>query len=108
MELERCKYCNQDVEYEISANFIVFCPHCKNYMFLLCEYGFGPVVPCRILLGKEEIATVTCDDSADNIYRYDSDKFQIHKNLNKTYYNALLEAKDITALCLAPERKANN
>lgn len=108
MKLEKCKQCNHDIEYEISGNFIVFCPDCRKYAFLLCEYGFGPVVPCKILLGQEEIAMVTYHDRNNSIYRYDSDKFHIHKVLAKTYLEALLEAKDITAFYLTPEIKDKN
>lgn len=108
MKLEKCKQCNHEFEYEISSNLIVFCPYCKKYAFLLCEYGFGPVVPCKILLGQEEIATVTYHDRNNSIYRYDSDKFHIHKVLAKTYLEALLEAEDITAFYLIPEIKDKN
>lgn len=105
MKSVKCKHCSQEIEYEVSANFIVFCPYCKNYVFLICERGFGPVVPCRILLGREEIAKVTYEDGTRSTYRYDSDKFHLHKVLKETYYDALLEAVDLTALCLTPQIK---
>ena len=102
--VEICKHCKQEIEYEISANFIVFCPHCKKYVFLQCEYGYGPVVPCRVLLGREEIAMITDADRRNGVYRYDSDKFDYHRTLQKkASLEALMEAKDLTGRLLCPE-----
>lgn len=101
MQTEKCRHCGQEITYEISANFIVFCPHCKKYVFLICEYGFGPVVPCRILLGEEEIAEVTYEDGSGGTYRYDSEKLDIHRVLDKSYLEALMEARDLTASLLS-------
>lgn len=97
MSLQRkCKKCNREYNYEVSANFIVFCPHCHELEQVECEYGFGPVVPCKILLGDEVIAIVTYCSSNSRKYKYDSDKFNVHKVLKNTYIDALYEAKDIT------------
>lgn len=100
MYFKRCQHCNTEFEYEISGNFIVFCPHCRKCVLVECEYGYGPVVPCNIFLGKEEIATVTNHTKNVSVYRYDSDKFNIHKILSKKYLEALEEARDITAVLL--------
>ena len=40
----------------------------------MCEYGYGPVAPCRIYLGKELIGLVTYDDKDHTRYRFDSMK----------------------------------
>lgn len=96
-----CPKCNADVEYELSANFMVFCPHCRSYVLLECEYGYGPVVPCNILLGAKKVAeVVTCDSYNQSQYVLQSEHFGIHIILKNMYLDALLEAKDIIAKSL--------
>jgi hypothetical protein len=58
---------------------------------LECEYGYGPVTPCIILLGDEIIGTINVGDR--NIYYlgYQSQKIM----LKKTYLEALYEAVDL-------------
>ena len=48
----KCKYCDAKFSVQDSANFSVICSHCKRLSHLECEYGFGPVTPCRIYLGE--------------------------------------------------------
>lgn len=50
----KCNSCGQVYEYDGCANLIIFCPRCKKYDYLECEYGYGPVVPSIIKLGNEE------------------------------------------------------
>ncbi len=95
-----CQKCNTDLEYELSANFIVFCPHCCSYVYLECEYGYGPVVPCNILLGTEIIAEVKYDTYNQNQYILQSEHFDIDIILQHKYLEALVEAKDIVAKSL--------
>ncbi|MDF2589982.1 MAG: hypothetical protein K0S41_3823 [Anaerocolumna sp.] len=96
----KCKSCNGEYEYEGYANLIVFCPNCYKFDYLECEYGYGPVVPCRIYLGNEEIAMVTYHNGGETKYQYDSTKFCLHKDLKNDYLEALYEARDITAQLL--------
>ena len=49
---KQCEECGFEYEYEGFANLMVFCPCCNEFDYLSCEYGFGPVVPCRIFHGK--------------------------------------------------------
>lgn len=93
----KCEKCGFDYEYEGYANFIVFCPNCNDYVFAECEYGYGSVVPCRIYYGSEIVGMVTYDKECVGRYRIDSDIFYIHKVLEKTYLEALFEAKDMLA-----------
>ena len=53
----KCKHCNHEIQYSPCANFILICPNCLN-AYLDCEYGYGPVVPCRIFLGEKEIGVI--------------------------------------------------
>lgn len=93
----KCEHCNYEYEYEGYANLIVFCPKCHSFNYLECEYGYGPVVPCKIYLGNDEVGIITYDHEERSRYRYDSEKFGTHMILEQTYLNALYEAKDITA-----------
>ena len=69
----------------------------------MCEYGYGPVAPCRIYLGKELIGLVTYDDKDHTRYRFDSMKYNIHRVLKSTYMDALEEAAGIAAGHICPE-----
>ncbi len=90
METIECIYCDTKISYQLSANFIVFCPKCKRYVFAECEYGYGPVTPCNILLGDRKIGTV--DEGRDGYYlEYESEKIM----LEKRYLEALQEASEI-------------
>lgn len=90
-----CKKCGIEYEYELFANLILYCPNCDSYDHLECEYGYGPVVPCKIYHGGKEIAMITYDANGRNKYRVDSDKYNVHKVLEHTYLEALYEARDI-------------
>ena len=69
----------------------------------MCEYGYGPVAPCRIYLGKELIGLVTYDDKDHTRYRFDSMKYNIHRVLENTYMDALEEPAGIEAGNKCPE-----
>lgn len=97
---KKCSSCAGAYEYEGFANLIAFCPHCHSCDLFLCDYGFGPVVPCRIYLGNEVIATVSYYGKNERRYQYDSDKYDIHKILEHTYLEALVEAQNLTAKLL--------
>ena len=93
----KCHHCGTEYKYENFANVITFCPNCHKYDQLECEYGYGPVVPCRIYLGEEVIGIVTYDDRAQTRYRFDAPKYNIHRLLEHTYMEALKEACVIAA-----------
>ena len=95
-----CQKCNFNVEYELSANFMVFCPHCHDYIFLECEFGYGPVVPCFILLGTEKIAKIVTCTYDQNQYVLQSDHFGINIMLKHKYLDALVEGKAIVSSLL--------
>jgi len=94
---KQCKKCNFEYEYEGFANLMVFCPCCDEFDYLSCEYGFGPVVPCRIYHGSKEVGMVSYKDSSQRGYRLESDVFDLHKELERSYLEALYEAKDMIA-----------
>lgn len=92
-----CKNCATEYEVELCANFMTFCPKCNSYSFMECEYGYGPVVPCRIYHGNNVIGMVNYDMGDRMKYRIDLDGFDVHKILNKRYLEALQEARDTVA-----------
>lgn len=98
METTECKYCDTKISYQLSANFIVLCPKCKHNVLLECEYGYGPVTPCNILLGNEKIGTVNVNDSNKYYLDYQSEKIM----LNKTYLEALHEASEVIKEKMCP------
>lgn len=92
---KKCAKCSFEYDYESFANLILFCPNCGNYDFLECEYGYGPVVPCRIYYGNKVVGMVTASEGFERRYRVDSDVFDVHRLLQSSYLDALYEAKDI-------------
>ncbi len=90
-----CKCCGIKYEVEGCANFMTFCPDCNSTNFMECEYGYGPVVPCRIYHGDKVIGIVNNDSKERMKYRIDLDVFNVHKILNNRYLEALEEARDM-------------
>lgn len=89
-----CNNCKKEYEIPLSANFMYFCPDCKEYNGCECEYGFAPIVPCEIYLGEELIGRIT--GGADN-YHLDSRRLGIHVKLTQKYKDLAVyhEARDI-------------
>ena len=99
MKTIECQYCDEISIYHLEANFMIFCPKCKRRIYLECEYGYGPVTPCSILLGSEKIGEVVVNDK--NQYRLDINGKQTL--LKKTYLEALEEATVIIRKMLNPK-----
>lgn len=79
-----CDRCGLAYETNCNApNIIYLCPKCFNYVGCECEYGFGPIVPCKILIGGKKIAEIVYNDS--NGYRLISSELDIDKDLIKGY-----------------------
>ena len=85
-----CRECRQAIQYTPCANFIVFCPHCLQYTFLECEYGYGSVVPCYIYMGEKEIGIIT--QKEDYRYYLQTLYFDEIIKLEQSYLEALKEA----------------
>ncbi len=85
-----CIYCDTKFPVETYANYSVICPCCKRNIFLECEYGYGPVTPCRIYLGSETAGIV---ESEENRYYLTMNSAKIP--LSKTYLDAIGEAVEI-------------
>ena len=84
-----CIYCDTKFSVETYANYSVICPCCKRNIFLECEYGYGPVTPCRIYLGSETAGIV---ESEGNRYYLTTNSAKIP--LSKTYLDAIGEASE--------------
>lgn len=57
-----CKHCGWQQPYRpAGANFILLCPICRAVLHLECEYGYGPVTPCRIYYRGQAMGIVTAD-----------------------------------------------
>ena len=98
-----CDKCGYAYEAKCTApNIIYFCPKCFSYVGCECEYGFGPIVPCSILLGGKQIAEIVYNDS--NGYRLISSELGIDKDLIKGYEQ--LGAYDETVEIIAEQIKA--
>lgn len=85
-----CIYCDTEFSVETCANFAVICPCCKRSIYLECEYGYGPVTPCRIYFGSMTAGIVT-SCKTDYTLNINSEKIR----LNKTYLDAIKEAEEI-------------
>lgn len=89
-----CKYCGYSTQYKpLGANFIIFCPDCKKVMFLECEYGYGPAVPCDYYYRNQIIGKVFKDNK--NNYVLNSSLLSVNQDLKSSYLDALYEAANI-------------
>ncbi len=90
-----CGSCKTEYFIPISANFMYFCPKCREFIGYECEYGFAPITPCRIYLGEKLIGQLT--GGGGNPFRLECRSLHINKVLTKGYKNAAVyeEAKEI-------------
>ena len=58
----KCGYCGEIYKFELTANYITFCPRCKKYDISECEYGYGAIVPCNINIGGDVVGEINFDD----------------------------------------------
>lgn len=89
-----CKKCVCSISYKpLWANFIIFCPDCKEMMFWECEYGYGPVTPCNLYY-RDKVVGDICTDEKNN-YILNSSLLHVKVYLKSRYLDALYEAIDI-------------
>ncbi len=103
IQIIECRYCDCNVSYTPRTNFILFCPECKREIYLECEYGYGPVTPCSVLLGGDSMGTVTVNNKDEYSLKMESDGKQI--KLRGCYLEALHEASNIVKSILRPMTK---
>lgn len=74
---------------------LYICPNCFSCAGYICEYGFGPITPCKILLGDKEIGII----DGDTTYHLRSLMLGIDQDLEKDYKDLAVykEAADIIA-----------
>lgn len=89
-----CQYCGAKTSVERSANFSVLCPHCKRTIGGECEYGYGPVTPCRMYYGKEIVGMLDHTDCPYNDQYYVEIKGK-KIPLKNAYLKAIYEAEDV-------------
>ena len=89
-----CRDCNTEYVIPISANFMYFCPECREYNGCECEYGFAPITPCEIYLGEKLIGRLL---GGGGRYRLECREINISMPLTQGYHNAAVyeEAKEI-------------
>ncbi len=85
MQQLHCKKCGCEFSGPLASNAMYLCPKCKEYVNCLCEYGFGPIVPCSIFLGDREIARIIPIDG-EKIDTISSDKLS-RSDFAKAVYN---------------------
>ena len=97
-----CKNCKTEYEIPLSANFMYFCPRCREYNGCECEYGYAAIVPCEIRLGEKLIGRIT---GGAGDYHLDSDECGIHTKLAGKYKDLEIyhEAIDILRKALVSD-----
>lgn len=93
MEKTFCRHCGSELFCKVEANFIIFCPNCKKEGSMMCEAGFGPVVPCGIYFGINKIGIITVNALQKYTLKLNTRKREIV--LKETYLAALYEAIQI-------------
>lgn len=89
-----CRDCKTEYVIPISANFMYFCPECRECNGYECEYGFAPITPCEIYLGEKRIGRLL---GGGGSYRLECREINISMPLTKGYRNAAVyeEAREI-------------
>ena len=101
-----CRHCGKDYSYEgYSVNIMTFCPHCLRFDHLECEYGYGHIVPCQILLGEQPIGVIYISDGH---YHLESLYLDINIVLKDTGIKALEEAEKIVSQALQEKYREQN
>lgn len=92
---EKCNSCGEKFIHGISANMIVFCPHCRKTTGSVSDYGFGPITPCDIYLGDQIVGHIIGRNSGE--YRLVSDHFGLDMKLSREYKELSVyhEAEDV-------------
>ena len=96
----KCQKCGHKFYIEPFANWITYCDSC-HWGLCMSECGFGDVTPCRVYLGSEVVGLVT---ETKGVYRFDSEKFNIHMALEERYQDALNKVMKIMNELLAKEQ----
>ena len=48
----QCQKCYCEFESVVGNNSLYICPKCNDYACCECNYGFGSITPCKILVTK--------------------------------------------------------
>lgn len=87
----KCQNCGHKFYIEPFANWITYCDSC-HWGICQSECGFGDVTPCRVYLGSELVGLVT---ESNGVYRFESETFNIHSELEEKYQDALTKVMKI-------------
>ena len=70
----KCKECGKTYFSRSTTNTIFMCPECYAYNRCICDYGFGPIAPCDILLGDREVGSILRGDNSYSLAVYGTKK----------------------------------
>ena len=70
----KCKECGKTYFSRSSTNTVFLCPECFAYNRCICDYGFGPIAPCDILLGDREVGEILRGDNSYSLAIYGTGK----------------------------------
>ena len=70
----KCKECGKTYFSRSTTNTIFMCPECYAYNRCICDYGFGPITPCDILLGDREVGSILRGDNSYSLAVYGTKK----------------------------------
>ena len=84
----QCKYCDTRFERRIYGNYSVRCPQCYRLIEHISDFGFGPVTPFYISVGKELVGIVECR-GYDYFLFFEGEEIK----LETKYFDAVHEAE---------------
>ena len=70
----KCKFCGKTYFSRSATNTVFLCPDCYGYNRCICDYGFGPIAPCDILLGDREVGEILRGDNSYSLAIYGTGK----------------------------------
>lgn len=96
----RCHRCGNKYKYEDVLNVIAFCSRCRKIYVSKCEYGYGPITPCKIYLSEDIIGEVDVD--SNGVYNLSVPMLKIFEKL-ESKDDPLTESENIVVKLIGKE-----
>ena len=78
----QCQKCYCEFESVVGNNSLYICPKCNDYACCECNYGFGSITPCKILVGDKTVGKII---KSGQVYKIVSLKLRFNQKLERGY-----------------------
>ena len=77
-----CQNCHCEFDSVIGNNSLYICPRCNEYAGCECNYGFGSITPCKIMVGDKAVGKIIKSGKG---YKIVSLRLRLNRKLEKGY-----------------------